>query len=355
MNIINNLFLSFKKFQEIREKSKEQKVFFETKRYESMIAEEIKIFNKTTDEAMVERMIQGERIDTFKITETDYKKILEAIDAIKFKINFLLGYKKRKIEKIKNEIEFLNNKYKEILSIDFSITNSIEQMVENIPCKKILDYDVANKNNCSIDGNLIKFENFNVYDSSFNKSIDLTNHNITLEKSISNENILYVSLTNTKTSNDFIINIKQNGKNINIYNGKLKHNAIINIATKDVESINIYSEADISYALDTIKIKSFNGVCDFKKGYYAITTKNTAEINELYMQSKFDYDLYLFDISGEPNYNMEYESMKMFCERNLTKLTQNELIQKSINKDFTIIALFNTKNYCSTLIDIFYN
>lgn len=355
MNIINNLFLSFKKFQEIKEKSKEQKVFLETKQYESMIAEEIKLFNKTTDEAMVERMIQGERIDNFKITEIDYKNILEAIDTIKFKINFLLGYKKRRIEKIKNEIEFLNNKYKEILSIDFSITNSIEQIVENIPCKKILDYEIVNKNNCSVDGNLIKFESFNVYDSSFNKSIDLTNHNITLEKSISNENILYVSLTNTKTSNDFIINVKQNGKNINVYNGKLKHNAIINIATQDVESINIYSEADISYILDTIKIKSFNGVCDFKKGYYVITTKNTAEINELYLQSKFDYDLYLFDISGEPNYNMEYESMKAFCERNLTKLTQNELIQKSINKDFTIIALFNTKNYCSTLIDIFYN
>ena len=89
MNIINNLFLSFKKFQEIREKSKEQKVFFETKQYESMIAEEIKLFNKTTDEAMVERLIQGERIDSFKITETDYKKILETIDAIKFKINFI--------------------------------------------------------------------------------------------------------------------------------------------------------------------------------------------------------------------------------------------------------------------------
>ena len=65
----------FKKFQEIREKSKEQKVFFETKQYESMISEEIKIFNKTTDEAMVERMIQGERIDTFKITEETSKSL----------------------------------------------------------------------------------------------------------------------------------------------------------------------------------------------------------------------------------------------------------------------------------------
>ena len=49
--------------------------------------------------------------------------------------------------------------------MDFSITNSLEQITDiNIPYKKIMDFSIINKNNCDIENNLVKFENFNVYE-----------------------------------------------------------------------------------------------------------------------------------------------------------------------------------------------
>ena len=356
MHLLENFLLSFNKFQEIKYKSKEQKKYLELQKYESLIEEEIKIFNKTFEEIRLENLISENGTEQkIKITEEDYKKILENIDTIKYKLNFLLNYKKRQNENYKLENKYLNEKYNEILNVDFSITNSIERIAGNIPCKKILDFDVVNKNNCTITSNLVKFENFGVYDSEFTKSIDITNHNISLEKLINSENILYVSFTNTKISNDFIINVKQNGKNINVFNGKVKHNAIINIAIENVESINIYSEADISYILDTIEIKSYSKTCEDRKGFYSLLTKNVNDITNLYFKSDFDYEIFIFDENQELNYNINYQDMKIFCEKNLEKIQNNELIEKSISKNFGIIVLFNTKNYCSTLIDIFYN
>lgn len=353
MNVIESLYLLFNKFQETKNQSKEENINAKLKFYESLIINEIKIFHKTYEEICLERAIKNE--EQFSINENDYKKILEHIDSIKTKMIFLLEYKKRKIEKLSIESQMLDKKYKEILDLDFSITNSIELMVENIPCKKILDFDVDKQINCSVANNLVKFENTNTFESEFTKSIDITKHNITLERKINSENILYISFTNTKTSNDFIINVKQDGKNINVYNGKTKHNAIINISLKNIESINIYSEADISYVLDTIKIKSFYGESEYKKGYYTALTKNVEEINNIFFKTEFDYEIYLFDERTELNYNMDYQDMKIYCERNLEKITCNEVIEKSISKNFGIIVLFNSKNYCSTLIDIFYN
>lgn len=355
MNVVENVLLLFNKYQETKNKSKEENKNAKLKFYESLITEEIKIFSKSFEEICLERMMKTEDEEYFCINEKDYKKILEHIDTIKTKMNFLLEYKKRKNKNLEKEIVLIDKKYNQILEMDFSITNSIELMVENIPCKKIVDYDVVKQINCSVTNNLVKFENINTFESEFTKSIDITKHNITLEKKINSENILYLSFTNTKTSNDFIINVKQNGKNINVYNGKTKHNAIINVCLDNIESITIYSEADISYVLDTIQIKSYSGESEYKKGYYSIFTKDVSEINNLFIKTDFDYQLYLFDESTELNYNMDYQDMNVFCERHLEKINCNEVTEKSLSKNFGLIVLFNSKNYCSTLVDIFYN
>lgn len=357
MIIIKELYKSYLKFQEIKKKAIDKNNNSILLEFEKLILESIKIFERTSEEMYLERLLEGN--ETLKhnqyIKENDYVEILDNINNLNFKLNFLQEYKKRKIIRLKKDIEYLKNTNAEIQKMDFSITNSLEQITDiNIPYKKIMDFSIINKNNCDIENNLVKFENFNVYEENVNKSIDITKHNININFFGAKKNVFYVSLTNTKIANNFIVNIKQNGINKNVYNGKLKHNAIINIAAENVEDIVIYSEADISYILDTVKVKCFNGNSTERKGFFVLNTNKINEISNAYIKSEYNFQSYIFDETVEVDYNNTYEDMLNYCENNLNKISFNEDISLSINKKFNIICFFNTDKNCANLPDFYY-
>ena len=96
MNVIENVFLLFNKYQETKNESKEENKNAKLKLYESLITEEIKIFSKSFEEICLERMMKTEDEEYFCINESDYKKVLEHIDTIKTKIKKLNLLKKRR-------------------------------------------------------------------------------------------------------------------------------------------------------------------------------------------------------------------------------------------------------------------
>ena len=57
MDLLSSFLLSFNKFQEVKFKTKERKKYSELKKYESLIDEEIKIFNQTFEEMYLENLI----------------------------------------------------------------------------------------------------------------------------------------------------------------------------------------------------------------------------------------------------------------------------------------------------------
>lgn len=340
----------FEKFKYFKLKTKSKAVSDS----DFIIKNDIEILGKSTEEIYLDSFVDNNSRVVFN-SET-YKRTFDLFDELESKMNFMLDYQTKRIAELEKEISEIDNAYKLTSDLNFSIATSASKIFEgSVPLKKTLDYQILHKFNCDVVDNNVVYNGFGI--SKINDLIinKVNTNTFTINFKSVYADVYSVYFKNIKTANSFIINVKdENGKTINIVDNKrLPENALIKIALKNISEIVVYSEADISYIKESIIVKSFDNNYSIRKGFYVVETTGGTLLEQLYINSDADTEVYLFDLNYNLDYNVDYDEMKKTI-LSLKQIPTNIINKIEIISNFKLIVMFNTEINQSDLIDIFY-